>query len=597
MSQAEPVKPRISLKPLLALLPFLMHYKGRVYGAIAALVAAAGLTLVLPVALRQMIDLGFDAGSAAAIDQYFLVIILVGGALAVASASRYYLVMWIGERAVAELRSAVFRHLTELSPSFFDKTRSGEIISRLSADTTLIKSAFGASASIAMRQVLLLIGAAGMMVVTSPKLSAIVLLAIPLVVLPLIAFGRSVRQRSRTAQDSLADALAYATEALGAVRTLQAFTAEKQVSDRFENDTQTAFSAAIFATRARSILIATIMLVVTLSIVSVLWIGALSVIDGTMSGGELTQFLIYSIMAAGGVSSLAQVWGELSQAAGAAERLSELLAIEPDIAEPSTPQHFAGAVRGAIAFEGVGFSYPTSTSLSVLENISLHIRNGENVAIVGPSGAGKSTLFQLLMRFYDPSEGRITLDGKDLTSLPLHELRDQIALVPQDTAIFAMSVADNIAYGSPHASREDVERAGKLARADEFIVKMEEGYDTIIGERGFTLSGGQRQRIAIARAILKDAPVLLLDEATSALDAESETLVQTALEELMKGRTTLVIAHRLATVLKADRIIVMENGGIVESGTHASLIQKGGLYAKLARMQFDSGNAAMQNSD
>ncbi|WP_310618859.1 ABC transporter transmembrane domain-containing protein [Flexibacterium corallicola] len=574
-----------SLHPLIALFPYLKRHQRKVYCAIAALIAAAVLTLLLPLALRQLIDDGFSNSSISIVDNAFLGLFLLGLALAIASALRYYYVMWIGERVVADIRSDVFAHLTSLSPAFFDRAKSGEIISRLAADTTLIKAAFGASASIALRQILLLGGGALMMAVTSPTLSIFVLVAIPLIVLPLIAFGRSVKKRSRTAQDSLAETIAYATEALGSIRTLQSFLAETHVSQRFSQDTEVAFTDSVHAVKTRSLLVFTIMSVTLGSITSVIWVGALSVIEGTITAGELAQFIVYSILAAGALSQLAQVWGELSQAAGAAERLAELLATSTEVSEPIEPQKLLYPPKGSITFDRIKFSYPT-TPKGVIDDLSVNIKKGETVAIVGPSGSGKSTIFQLLMRFYDPTKGKILLDDIDLQNLPTRELRRHMALVPQDTAIFHMSVADNISYGSPNASLNAIMSASKQALAEEFILKMDHGYDTIIGERGVTLSGGQRQRIAIARAILKDAPILLLDEATSALDAESEKTVQQALDQLMQGRTTLVIAHRLATVLNADRIIVLENGRIIETGKHQELIAKNGLYSKLAKLQF-----------
>lgn len=557
--------------------------------ALVALVTAAAITLVLPTAIRRVIDYGFTAGDPTLIDNYFFYLLGVVAALACASATRYFLVMWIGERIVAEVRSDVFQHMTTLSPGFYDQAKSGEILSRLTADTTQIKSAFGASASLAMRNFLMFVGAVIMMVVTSPRLSVIVLLAIPIILVPLLGFGRAVRRRSRNAQDTLASASAFATEMLGAVRTMQAFTQESQASGQFRTAAEDAFHAARVATMARAFLTAFAMLVIGTSVVAVLWIGASDVFAGRMTEGELGQFLLYSIMAAGSLAGLSEVWGELSQAAGAAERLAELLDIEPEISAPLAPVALPVRPKGEIAFETTSFHYQGATDMPVLNGVDIHVTPGETVAVVGPSGAGKSTLFHLLMRFYDPVSGTITLDGIDLRNLDPKALRGAIALVPQDTAIFGTSIAENIAYGRPGAARDEIIAAAKAAHADTFIDMLPESYETAVGERGITLSGGQRQRIAIARAILKDAPILLLDEATSALDAESEHLVQNALDGLMEGRTTLVIAHRLATVLKADRIIVMEKGKIVETGTHKELTERGGLYAKLARLQFNTG--------
>jgi ATP-binding cassette subfamily B protein len=557
-----------------------------VAAAVAALFSAAVITLVLPAAVRRMIDFGFGADDPALVNSYFAVLIGVVCALAAASSIRYFLVMWIGERVVADVRSDVFAHMTRLSPGFYDSARSGEILSRLTADTTQIKAAFGASASLAMRNLIMFLGAAVMMVVTSPRLSVIVLAAIPVILIPILGFGRQVRKRSRFAQDTLADASAYASEMLGSVRTLQAFTHEKRSAERYGTAVEAAFQAARQSITARAALTGFAIMVIGASIVAVLWIGASDVFAGRITGGELSQFLLYSILAAGSLAALSEVWGELSQAAGAAERLSELLEIQPEITAPANPASLPETPRGEIVFQNVSFAYRTSKTMPVLRDLSLTVAPGETVAVVGPSGAGKSTLFSLLMRFYDPVSGQIRLNGVALPDLDPADLRRHIALVPQDTAIFGASIAENIAYGRPDASREEVIAAAEAALAAPFIETMSDGYDTLVGERGITLSGGQRQRIAIARAVLKAAPVLLLDEATSALDAESENLVQQALDRLMAGRTTLVIAHRLATVLKADRIVVMDGGHIVETGTHAELSAAGGLYAKLARLQF-----------
>ncbi|MHA7776426.1 ABC transporter transmembrane domain-containing protein [Roseibium sp. M-1] len=577
---------RRSLRPLTRLLPYLLRHRGMVAAAVAALFSAAVITLVLPAAVRRMIDFGFGADDPALVNSYFAVLIGVVCALATASSVRYFLVMWIGERVVADVRSDVFAHMTRLSPGFYDSAKSGEILSRLTADTTQIKAAFGASASLAMRNLIMFLGAAVMMVVTSPRLSVIVLAAIPVILIPILGFGRQVRKRSRFAQDTLADASAFASEMLGSVRTLQAFTHESRSANRYGTAVEAAFQAARQSIMARAALTGFAIMVIGASIVAVLWIGASDVFSGRITGGELSQFLLYSILAAGSLAALSEVWGELSQAAGAAERLSELLEIQPEITAPASPAKLPETPRGEIVFDKVSFAYRTSKTMPVLRDLNLTVAPGETVAVVGPSGAGKSTLFSLLMRFYDPVEGKIQLNGIALPDLDPADLRRHIALVPQDTAIFGASIAENIAYGRPDASREEVIAAAEAALAAPFIEKMTDGYDTLVGERGITLSGGQRQRIAIARAVLKAAPVLLLDEATSALDAESENLVQQALDRLMAGRTTLVIAHRLATVLKADRIVVMDGGHIVETGTHAELSAADGLYAKLARLQF-----------
>lgn len=577
---------RRSVRPLARLLPYLMKHKGMVLAALAALACAAVIMLILPAAVRRMIDYGFGAGDPALVNSYFGVLIGVVGALALASGTRYFLVMWLGERVVAELRSDVFAHLTGLSASFYDTAKSGEILSRLTADTTQIKSAFGASASQAMRNIIMFAGASAMMVVTSPRLSVFVLAAIPVILIPILTFGRQVRKKSRYAQDTLADASAYASEMLGSVKTLQAFTHERLSAEKYGSSVETAFQAARQAIGARALLTGFAIFVIGASIVAVLWIGASDIFANRITGGELSQFLLYSIMAASSLAALSEIWGELSQAAGAAERLSELLDIDPAISVPASPDKLPDVSRGEIAFENVSFAYQNTKDMPVVRDLSLKVSPGETVAIVGPSGAGKSTLFSLLLRFYDPEAGTIRLNGKDLKVLDPRDLRRHIAIVPQDTAIFGTSLAENIAYGNPGATRQEVEKAAEAALAAPFIEALPDRYDTLVGERGITLSGGQRQRIAIARAVLKHAPVLLLDEATSALDAESENLVQKALDGLMKDRTTLVIAHRLATVLKADRIIVMDEGRVVETGTHEELSAAGGLYAKLAELQF-----------
>ncbi len=580
---------RRSLKPLLGLKPYVERYPYVLMAALAALIASALATLSIPIAVRRMIDHGFTGEDGTLIGQYFVMLIGIGIVLALASSSRFYFVNWLGERVVSDVRSDVFRHLARLGPAFFERSHSGEMMSRLTADTTQIKAAAGTALSQLLRNAIMLIGALIMMLVTSFTLSLLVLVAIPLIVLPLIAYGKVVRARSRAAQDSLANASAYAAENLAAVRTMQAFGHEDFVSNRYHGAVEEAFDSARSRLRARAGLTALAIGMVTTSIVAVLWYGASTVIAGEMTAGRLSQFVLYAIFAAGALAELSEVWGEISQAAGASERLMELLDVEPEISSPVHPVALPQPARGEIAFEDVSFAYPNRSEEPALSAVDFQVAPGETVALVGPSGAGKSTLFALLLRFFDPTSGAVKVDGVDVRHADLTELRERMALVPQDTALFADTVANNIAYGTVGATRADIEAAAEAAHADRFIRDLPGGYDTQLGERGVTLSGGQRQRIALARALLRDAPILLLDEATSALDAESEQEVQKALESVMKGRTTLVIAHRLATVKQADRIIVIDEGSIVEMGTHKSLAQAGGLYGRLAALQFGEG--------
>ncbi|MGO9046599.1 MAG: ABC transporter transmembrane domain-containing protein [Xanthobacteraceae bacterium] len=577
---------RLKLRPLASLLPYIGRYRWRALSALGALIVAALTTLIVPVAIRRMIDFGFTAKGVALIDSYFLVMIGVAAVLATASALRYYLVTTLGERVVADLRGDVFAHLTSLSSAFFDEARTGEVISRLTADTTQIKAAAGTSVSIALRNFVLFAGATVMMVVSSLQLSAFVLAAIPIIVLPLYAFGRSVRRRSRSAQDTLAEASAYAAELFGAVRVLQAFTNERLGISRFRQAVERAYQAARDSIRSRAFLTGIAIFLVAASVIVVLWIGAQQVLAGQITPGRLGQFILYAVLAGSALGSLSEIGGEVAQASGAAERLFEILAIQPAIAAPAHPLTLPSPARGEVAFTDVHFAYPSRPNVSALNGVSFAVRRGEKVAIVGPSGAGKSTIFHLLLRYYDPAAGRVTFDGLELSDLDPADLRARIALVPQDSVMFATTIGENIRFGRPDASEAEVVRAADLAHAASFIAALPEGMDTPVGERGVTLSGGQRQRIAIARAILRDAPLLLLDEATSSLDAESETLVAAALAQLMQERTTIVIAHRLATVLSCERILVLDQGGIVEEGTHQALVAAGGLYARLAKLQF-----------
>jgi ATP-binding cassette, subfamily B, bacterial len=578
--------PRPSLKPLSALKPYLARHKGMLSAALLALLISAAATLAIPLAVRRMIDLGFSGIEPDLIDKYFATLVGVGLILALASAARFYCVNWLGERVVADMRRDVFRHLTGLSPAFYETAHSGEVMSRLTADTTQVKAAAGTVISQALRNILILIGACSLMVVTSPKLSLAVLIAIPVIVLPLVAYGRAVRALSREAQDTLANASAYASESLGQLRVLQAFTQEGAVTKRFGEAVERSFAAADARAKARAGLTGIAIFLVVASVVGVLWYGAQDVLSGAMTGGRLSQFVLYALLAAAAVGELSEVWGEVSQAAGAAERLAELLSIETKIKSPLHPKKLPSPPRGEIAFENVVFSYPLRPETSALKGVSFEAAKGERVAIVGPSGAGKTTIFALLLRFYDVDSGDVTVDGVNVSEADLTELRSRFAIVPQETELFADSVAANIAYGAAAATKDEIEQAARAAFAHDFIVALPQGYATMLGERGVTLSAGQRQRIAIARAVLRNAPILLLDEATSALDAESETLVQRALDGIMKGRTTLVIAHRLATVTEADRILVVDKGRLVEEGTHRSLLGKGGLYQRLAELQF-----------
>jgi ATP-binding cassette subfamily B protein len=588
---SQEARARGSLKLLVELWQFVRPYGLQLAGAVTALLVAAGTVLALGMGLRRLVDQGFSAGDAALLDQAVLVLFGVVGLLALATYTRFYLVSWIGERVVADIRQSVFDHILTLSPAYYELTRTGEVLSRLTTDTTLLQTVVGSSVSIAIRNFLLLVGGSVLLVITSPKLTLLVFLVVPLVLLPILTYGRRVRRLSRASQDRVADLGVYAGEALDAIRTVQAFVHEAEDRRRFGGLVEAAFQAARQRVAARAMLTGVVILLVFAAVSVILWIGGHDVISGRISAGELSAFVFYAIVVAGAAGAFSEVIGDLQRAAGATERLLDLLAVEPDIVAAAQPVALPDPPRGAVAFEEVVFHYPSRPEHSALQGLSFTVEPGEKVAIVGPSGAGKTTVFQLLLRFYDPQGGCLRFDGVALPEADPAALRARIGLVPQEPVVFSASALENIRYGRPGAGDAEVRAAAEAAGALSFIEQLPEGFDTYLGEKGVRLSGGQRQRLAIARAILKDPPLLLLDEATSSLDAESERVVQQALDRLMAGRSTLVIAHRLATVLKADRILVIDQGRLVESGTHAELVAKGGLYAHLAALQFDQAAA------
>ncbi len=577
---------RKDLKPLGHILPFVVAHKANAFAALFFLLLSTASTLGLTVALRSVVDHGFVTGSSQALNRYFLIMVAVALALAAASALRYFFVTKLGEMVVADLRKAVYAHTLTLDQAYFLNTRIGEVLSRLTTDITIVETMVGSAASIALRNLLSLIGALALLFIVSPKLTGLIVLLVPVILVPLFLYGRRVRVLSVSAQDRFADAVGFAGESLDALDTVQAFGREKSAAKRFAEAVDMAFRASLTRIEARAIMTAMVIGLIFSGVAVVLWLGAQAVISGTMTGGALVQFLFLSVMAAAAVGALGEVWGDVQKASGAMERISELLNAQPAIAAPARPKPLPSPSKGEIAFDDVVFAYPGRPDLPALRGLDLRVRSGETVALVGPSGAGKSTVLRLLLRFYDPQSGSIRLDGVDLREADPQQVRARMALVAQDAPLFSGSALDNIRYGREEASIDAIMAASRAAEADGFISALPQGYDTPVGERAKTLSGGQKQRLAIARALVRNAPVLLLDEATSALDAENERLVQQALHDAMTGRTTLVIAHRLATVQRADRIVVMDAGRVVEQGTHTDLVAQGGLYAKLAKLQF-----------
>jgi len=571
--------------------PFMRPYRKLLIAAISALVVTAAVALVLPLAVRRVVD-NFGISDGALLDRYFAGALFIAALLALGTGLRYLLVTRLGERVVADIRKAVFDRVIGMSPAFFERLMTGEVLSRITTDTTLILSVIGSSVSFALRNLLLFAGGLVMMLATSPKLSGLVLLVVPLVIVPILFLGRRMRVLSRENQDWIANSSGNASEALLSVQTVQAFTHEHESRAQFADVTEASYDAARRRVNTRALMTVIVIFLVFTGVVGVLWIGARDVRAGDMTPGSLVQFLIYAVMVAGAVAALSEIWGELQRAAGATERLVDLLQADDPVTDLAAPRPVPRPVKGEIVFDAVRFAYPARPGIPALDDVSLTIRAGETVALVGPSGAGKTSVIQLIQRFYDPDAGRITLDGVSLADMSRHEFRRELSLVPQDPVIFAASARDNIRFGRLDATAAEIEAAARAANAHAFITGLPEGYDTYVGERGVMLSGGQKQRIAIARAILRDAPVLLLDEATSALDAESEHAVQAAVEAMARSRTTIIVAHRLATVKRADRIVVLDAGRIVAQGTHDSLVAENGLYARLARLQFTDGEAA-----
>ncbi len=589
--QSEEREKSRNVQALSALWPFLAPYTKLLAAAAGALTLTAMISLVLPLAVRRVVD-GFETSAAQLLDSYFFAALGIALLLAVGTGLRYYLVTRLGERVVADIRTAVFDRMIGMSPAFFEKIMTGEILSRITTDTTLILSVIGSSVSIALRNALILVGGLALLFFTSVKLAGMVLLIVPAIIVPIVVLGRRLRSLSRENQDWIATSSGSASEALLSVQAVQAYTHEAPSRRRFAEVTEKSFDAARRRIGTRAVMTVIVISLVFGGVVGVLWIGARDVRSGTMSVGEVVQFVIYAVMVAGAVGALSEIWGELQRAAGATERLVELLGATDTVEDAANAVPLNDKLAGAVNFEDVTFRYPARPEIAALAGVSFAIDPGETIALVGPSGAGKTTIIQLLLRFYDPDAGRVVLDGHDLRDVTRSDFRRSIALVPQDPAIFAATARENIRFGRPDASDAEIEAAARAAAAHDFLAALPQGYDTYVGERGVMLSGGQKQRIAIARAILRDAPILLLDEATSALDAESERLVQAAVETLAEGRTTIIVAHRLATVKKADRILVFDEGRIIATGTHDNLVAEGGLYARLSRLQFTDGMAA-----